>query len=90
VYLHFAAAGDHYLGQILACLDPNHSSFATLPPHWNMRDPLSNKPVAKTMVMMYGPVLDSYKNKANDPTAIMLRCLACVVHHSVEIKKKQC
>ena len=87
VYLHFAAAGDHYLGRILACLDPNHASFATLPPHWNLRNPLNNQHIMKAMDMMFSPVLEAYKRKANDPTAILLRCLACVVHHSVEIKK---
>ena len=33
VYWHFAAIGDHYLGRILACLQPNDPGFATLPPH---------------------------------------------------------
>lgn len=42
VYWHFAAVGDHYLGRILAGLQPNDAGFATLPPHFKMPDPMGN------------------------------------------------
>ena len=81
VYLHFASAGDHYLGRILACLMPNEAGFATLPPHFNIRDPMQNVHVQKAMTMMYGPIMKNYVGKPNDPTPILTRCLACIIHH---------
>lgn len=48
VYFKFAmGGGDQYLGQILALLDPNETTFAILPPHWiNPIDSLVLKGIA--------------------------------------------
>ena len=36
VYWHFSEPGDHYLGRILAGMDPKKASFGDLPPHWTI------------------------------------------------------
>ena len=82
VYWHFGSVGDHYLGRILAGYDPNHESFSTLPPHWTMADPMSNDDIKSGMQMMYGPILEEYRNIVDGPIPILLRCLACIVYHS--------
>jgi hypothetical protein len=61
------------------------SSFASLPPHWRLVNPLANERVALAMEMMYGRILTRHKNTADDPTAMLLRCLACIVFHSEAI-----
>jgi len=81
VYWHFASIGDHFLGRLLACLHPNELGFATLPPHWTTTNPMENPHICKAMKMMYRPILNKYKGQPNDPTPLLLRCLACVVHH---------
>lgn len=82
VYWHFGSVGDHYLGRILCGLDPNQSSFATLPPHWTMPDPLDNEFVKSAMVLMYGDLMHAYEGKQENPTGILLRSLACIVYNS--------
>jgi hypothetical protein len=82
VYWHFGSVGDHYLGRILAGLDPNDPSFATLPPHWMLVNPMMDECVAKAMRMMYGGIIEAYKGKPHDPSPILLRCLASIVYHS--------
>ena len=82
VYWHFASIGDHYLGRILACLPSNDKRFATLPPHWKIANPLSNEHVSRAMNMLYGQIIMKYHGKDNDPTPMLLRCLACLVHHA--------
>jgi hypothetical protein len=54
VYWHFAEPGDHFLGRILAGLDPKKSSFATLPPHWKLVSPMANEHVTLAIEMLYG------------------------------------
>jgi hypothetical protein len=82
VYWHFGSMGDHYLGRILAGLDPNDPSFATLPPHRMLVNPMMDEGVAKAMRMMYGGIIEAYKGKPHDPSPILLRCLASIVYHS--------
>jgi hypothetical protein len=82
VYWHFASIGDHYLGRILACLPSHDKRFATLPPHWNTAQPLSNPHISRAMTILYGPLMVRYRGKNNDPTPMLLRCLACLVHHA--------
>ena len=84
VYWHFAEPGDHFLGRILAGLDPNKSEFATLPPHFIMEGNLmDDEDVKEAMHMMYGPILEKYQdNPELDPTGLLLMILASVVHHS--------
>ena len=82
MYWHFAPIGDHYLGRILAGLKPNEAGFATLSPHFNIINPLENADVQQAMQMLYQPIMTEYKQQSNDPTAILLRCLACIVYHA--------
>jgi len=82
VYWHFGSVGDHYLGRILCGLDPTHSSFATLPPHWIIPDPLGNEFVHEAMVLMYGDIMQAYDGKPENPIGILVRSLACIVYHS--------
>ena len=91
VYWHFGSVGDHYLGRILCGLDPNHTNFAVLPPHWILEDPLDNESIRKAMRMMYGPILDGYApggamvHADANPSGILLRCLASIVYHSEKL-----
>jgi hypothetical protein len=85
VYWHFSEPGDHCLGHILAELDPKKSSFATLPPHWALVNPLENEHVALAMDRLYGPIMSQYKNTPEGPMTMLLRCLACIVYHSESI-----
>ena len=82
VYWHFGSVGDHYLGRILCGLDPTHSSFATLPPHWIISDPLGNEFVHAAIVLMYGGIMEAYDGKPENPIGILVRSLACIVYHS--------
>ena len=82
VYWHFAKTGDEYLGRVLAGLDPNDVSFALLPPHWTLVNPMENEHVKKAMTTLYGVIMESYRHKAENPTPMLLRCLACIVFHS--------
>ena len=49
VYWHFSKVGDHYLGRILAGLDPNDVEFGSLPPHFVVANPLENTVIATAM-----------------------------------------
>ena len=82
VYWHFSEPGDHYLGRILAGLDPNKAEFGTLPPHFIVPDPMSHPDIKRGMEMLYGPILDAYEGKPNDPSALILRCFPSLIHHS--------
>ena len=44
VYWQFSDAGDHFLGRVLAGLDPNKSEFASMPPHFIIEGHLMNDP----------------------------------------------
>ena len=84
VYWHFGSVGDQYLGRILAGLNPNHVSFASLPPHWTVANPLANEDIKKAIDMTF-PGLFS-KQKQIIP--ILLRCFACMIYHSKELVKQ--
>ena len=79
---HFGSVGDHYLGRILCGLDPNDPNFAVLPPHWNVEAPLENESIKEAMHLMYGPILQHYAARSENPIGILLRCLACIIYHS--------
>ena len=86
VYFKFAMGGDYYLGRILALLDPNDVSFATLPPHW--KDPQHER-VREGMAIAFGDVLTAWSETAFDPSGILSLVFASLVHHSewlIEIK----
>jgi hypothetical protein len=82
VYWHFASTGDHYLGRILAGLDPNAPDFGVLPPHWTTSNPMGNDLIKRAMVMLYGPILAAYDGKLVNPAGLLLRCLPSLVFHS--------
>lgn len=83
LYLHLADPADTYLGRILVGLDPNNENFATLPPHFVPSDPMANEFIREAMDLMYGPILTAWRGKGvRDITAILLRVLPSVVHHS--------
>ena len=77
-YWHFGSVGDHYLGRVLAGMDPNDASFSTLPPHWNMTNPLANEKVKEAMEITFGSNLLC----RSTVVPILLRSLACMVFHS--------
>jgi hypothetical protein len=87
LYWHFAAPGDHYLGRVLALLDPTCAEFATLPPHWKMSDPMGNEKVKEAMNLMFATILQKWSGSAVDPTGVLLICLASVVYHSEFLKQ---
>ena len=81
LYWHFGSVGDQYLGRILAGLDPTNENFGILPPHWTLVDPMSNAHVKEAMELMFGSILVDHPRH----TPLLLRCLACIVHHSDEL-----
>jgi len=61
VYCHFSKPGNHFLGQVLAGLDPNKSEFATLPPNFKKEgNLLEDLDIKEAMDMMYCSILDTY------------------------------
>ena len=70
------------LGRILAGLDPNKAEFGSLPPHFIIPDPMLHPDIKRGMEMLYGPILDAYEGKSNDPSALILRCFPSLIHHS--------
>ena len=83
VYWHFSAPGDTFLGRILTGLDPTQPEFATPPPHWTVTEPLENEVIIEGMQVMFGPILDNWRdNPKVNPTSFLVCCLASVVHHS--------
>ena len=87
VYLHFAEPGDCFLGRTLACLDALQPNFKVLPPHFTIENPLEKKEVSETMSLMYGPIIQKWGGSQMDPTGLLLRLLASVIHHFDWIKK---
>ena len=81
VYWHFSEPGDHYLGRILAGLDPTNASFGNLPPHWILNNPMENEDISHAMTLLSGPILAKHGGSASDPTAMLLRCAAYIVYH---------
>ena len=81
-YFKFLPTGDQYLGRILAGMDPNLASFKTLPPHWNIENPMSDPRIKDAMVGNFQTILENHGMDSHDPTGLLLRCLACLVWHS--------
>ena len=86
VYWHFAEPGDCYLGRILARLDALKPTFSVLPPHFNMTKPLENVDICEALHLMYGSIITKWGGSERDPTAMLMRVLASVVHHFDWIK----
>ena len=87
VYWHFSEPGDHYLGRILAGLDPLKESFSELPPHWKVTNPMDHPRIKEAANDVYGPIMDAHMTIDNNPKGLLLRCLACIVYHSDELLK---
>ena len=70
IYFKFGANGDHYLGRILAGLNPHKASFGDLPPHF--KADTENKFIRDAMLGMFG------KLPAIHPVekSVLLLCLA--------------
>ena len=79
IYFKFGAIGDHYLGRILAGLNPHKSNFGDLPAHFSCGR--ENEFVDQAMHGMFGGL-----TKIHTVTnGILLLCLAAIVHHSDSI-----
>ena len=78
VYWHLCAPGDHFLGVVMAGIDPNKPKFAPLPPHSMTEfDHMEDPGILEAMHLMYGPVLEQWSgNKEVDPTDWSMR-LCC-------------
>jgi hypothetical protein len=95
VYLGFAEPGYHYLGHLLAGLHPNKMSFAALPPHFicTMED---NVHVKEAMQLCFKGIIDQEDDQyggdnvgnllRSNTKAMLLRCLASMVHHSESLQ----
>jgi hypothetical protein len=83
VYFKFAMGGDQYLGRILALLDPNEDSFATLPPHW--KDPC-HPSVFRAVKITFRNVLFKHGETTHNPTGLLSLLLASLIHHFAWIK----
>ncbi|EGZ14504.1 hypothetical protein PHYSODRAFT_382410, partial [Phytophthora sojae] len=73
-YFRYEAAGDQFLGRVVAGLPVNDSKFATLPPYFQNG---SDKNVKSCVEIMF-PVLSREANMAG----ILRLCLASLVHHA--------
>ena len=80
IYFTFGEFGDHYLGRVLAGLDPNLASFSQLPPYF--KEGIENLYIKRAMVGMFGAILQNHQGSS----AILILCLASIVHHSEFIK----
>ena len=91
VYLGFAEPGDQYLGRLLAGLLPNTAEFAVIPPHFLCG--MENEFVAQAMKLCFQGILDKPGNikegisLRSSMKAVLLRCLASMVHHSESLLK---
>ena len=60
IYWKFAEAGDHYLGRILAGLDPCSEKFGVLPPHFTV--PIENEFIKEGLNICFGNIIEYEKN----------------------------
>jgi len=73
-YFRYEAAGDQYLGRVVAGLPVNDSKFAALPPHF--RDNSDDMVKSGVEKMFPGLALE------NNLSSILRLCLASLVHHA--------
>ena len=92
MYLGFAEPGDQYLGRLLAGLLPNSAEFAVIPPHFLCG--MENKYLAEAMNLCFRGIIDNAGRNINgvvslraNTKALLLRCLASMVHHSESLLK---
>ena len=55
-----------------------------LPPHWIVKDPMSNLSIRLAAEMTFGTILDKHPNFSK----VLLCSLACIVHHSDKLTKQ--
>ena len=84
IYWKFAEKGDHYLGRILAGLDPDSESFDVLPPHFTVG--IGNNHLKKAFHICYGKIVEA-EGDNNFTKAILTRCLASLIYHADELQK---
>ena len=61
IYWHLCAPGDHFIGRLLAGLDPNKPEFSSLPPHFMTEfDPTEDLDILEAMHLMYGAILEQW------------------------------
>lgn len=81
IYWQWAEAGDQYCGRILAGLDPMSHHFEAIPPHFV--EGIDDADVKMGVEMNFKNIYRNAKNDASsNMTAILVRCLASLVHHS--------
>ena len=78
IYMNFGDVGDRYLGRILAGLNPNAISFATLPPHFTCE---ANDERITTALTLAFPHLMASANLRG----VLTFMLASLVHHSTTL-----
>ena len=83
-YWHFGSVGDQYLGRVLSGLDANSDQFDTLPPHWNMTNPMKNDDIKSGMDIMFGGILEEHQCFV----PILVRSFACFVYHSNSLREQ--
>jgi hypothetical protein len=83
IYFNFAQPGDHYIGRMLAGLNPTSPSFKVLPPHFICG--LENKYVKEGVELCYGRILKTRQNLDYLP-GVFLLLLASVVYHEKWIR----
>ena len=78
VYWQFAESGDAYLGRCLSGLNPNHSTFSVLPPHWNVQSAVEDEDISAGLELMYGEIIRRHPRSI----ALLARLLAAVTYSS--------
>ena len=92
VYLGFAEPGNQYLGRLLARLLPNSAEFVVIPPHFLCG--MENKYIAEATNLCFRRIVDNAGRHENgvvslraNTKALLIQCLASMVHHSESLLK---
>ena len=83
IYLQFAAAGDHYLGRLLAMLNPHDPLFSVLPPHF--AEGLENEDIKAFLHLCFGSMMGIYGESASIVPCLLFFA-ASLAYHSNEFK----
>ena len=86
VYWHCAEPGDNYSGHVSASLGTLVADFNVFPPHFNANALFENTSIHRAMELMHGPIYLQWEDTPQNPTGLLLRVLASVVHHFDWIK----
>lgn len=77
----FAEAGDQFLGRVLCLLNPNDESFANLPPHFDIDEPMDDKDIKEGMRICFDTILKAHTSSFTDPTSFFLLLLASTIYN---------